>query len=458
MRNTKTVDRVELVAASGNMQEAIQDALLSAKEVILLSGIYETGPLEIPSSTTLIIKKDATLKFIPDFDLYTPVYSRWEGVKCWCMHPCLLIENATDARVVGEGTIDGSGEVWWKESIDKRSHKDGRPSLTIEKRLASMNPGFLSQPSGGGGRQTQFLRPPLIQILDSEFVYLKGITVTNSPFWTIHPLFSRFVNIENVHVKNPYDAPNTDGIDIESCSNVCVSDCIVDVGDDGIALKSGSGPDGIADGIPAKDITIRGCTVKAAHGGAVIGSETAGGIKNLLVEDCVFDGTDRGVRIKTRRGRGGDIANLHFVNITMKDNLCPFVINTYYKCGADSMEPFSLDSLPVTSETPTISSIKIEKCTATGCKSSAGMIVGLPEMPVDGLVIKDCSFEVAKDANRRVDESDMYWGLPTPESRGFRIRNAKGLVTENFNVICDGDKIIIEDGVEIRKDSGFFLP
>lgn len=450
MSEIKTLDILRIKPMEGNMQSVLQDAFNCSRHVVLEAGVFTTGPLDVPSDTIVELTKDATLKFIPDFDIYPPVFTRWEGVKCWCMHPCLWLNGAKNVVITGEGTIDGSGEPWWVECDEKRFHNENRPVLPVEKRFEAMNPDYLNQPGGGGGRQTQFLRPALLQIKHSENVRVENVTITNSPFWTIHPLFSKNLVISSVHICNPYTAPNTDGIDIESCDNVLVENSIVDVGDDGIALKSGSGIDGIEDGIPASNVTIKGCTVKAAHGGAVIGSETAGGINNIHVEDCFFDGTDRGVRIKTRRGRGGSIHDLYFKNLRIKDNLCPFVINMYYKCGGNDESLFSLDPQPITSETPEVFNVFIEGCHATGSKSSAGMIVGLPERLIDNVSIKDCTFEVAVDADRRIDESDMYRGIPTPSSRGFRIRNAHNLKLDNLNVVCVGEKIIIEDNVDFE--------
>ena len=247
---------------------------------------------------------------------------------------------------------------------------------------------------------------------------------------------------------NPYEAPNTDGIDIESCSHVSVTDCDVFVGDDGIAIKSGSGEDGIKDNVPANDILIKNCTVKSAHGGAVIGSETAAEISGITVDNCVFDGTDRGIRIKTRRGRGGLIHDLIFRNITMKENLCPFVINMYYRCGADDDALFSLDKLPVDKSTPVIHSITIENCHGYSSKASAGMAVGLPEMPIRNVTIRNSSFAVDSGTDADVDTSDMYQGLPTPPSRGFRLRNIE-VTLENVTIECDGEKIIKEEGTAL---------
>ena len=427
-----------------DIAESLMAALKTEKEVILREGVYMSSPLDIPSSSRLVLDKGAVLTFIPDFSIYEPVFTRWEGVRCWCMHPCLFINEAEDVVIEGEGTIDGSGEKWWKECLKKKGKGRG-PETGIEKRFEALNPDYRSQPGGGGGREFQFMRPPLIQIKDSRNVTIKGVTIQNSPFWTIHPLFSEDIRLEGLRITNPYEAPNTDGIDIESCRHVTVVDSDVFVGDDGIAIKSGSGEDGIRDNAPACDILIKNCTVKAAHGGAVIGSETAAEISGVVVDGCLFDGTDRGIRIKTRRGRGGLIHDLSFRNITMKDNLCPFVINMYYKCGTDDDTLFSLDKLPVDKSTPVIHSIAIEGCHGTGSKASAGMAVGLPEMPIRNVSIRNSSFAVDRDTTADVNTSDMYRGLPTPLSRGFRLRNIE-VKLENVSIDCEGEKIIEEEG------------
>jgi polygalacturonase len=219
-------------------------------------------------------------------------------------------------------------------------------------------------------------------------------------------------------------------MDIDSCTAVLIENCRVAVGDDGIALKSGSGEDGVRAGKPTADVTVRGCTVEDGHGGIVIGSETAAGIAGVLAEDCVFKGTDRGIRIKTRRGRGGEIRDLEFRNLVMENNLCPLSVNMYYRCGAESEEGkpgglFSLNPLPVNTLTPSIKNIRISGVTARNCRASAGFIAGLPEAPVENLEIRDCEFSVLEESGISPDESDMYLGIPPAAGKGFRVLNVK---------------------------------
>ena len=257
----------------------------------------------------------------------------------------------------------------------------------------------------------------------------------NSPFWTLHPVFCTNLTINGVNVTNPHDAPNTDGIDIDSCEDVFIENCNVSVGDDGIALKSGSGEDGIKAAKPTRNVIIRGCTVGAGHGGIVIGSETAAGISNVLAENCIFKDTDRGIRIKTRRGRGGKIENLEFKNLTMENNLCPLTINMYYRCGARlEDEFFSLDPLPVNDATPSIKNIVISDIKAAGCRASAGFIVGLPESPIENINLINCEFTTNEDSGISPNESEMYLGLPNVTEKSIRLVNVKNTKFDNVNV------------------------
>jgi polygalacturonase len=404
--------------------------------LIVGPGLWRTGPIDIRSRTSLELEEGAVLSFIPDPELYRPVRSRWEGIECHAMHPCIFASGATGIRLTGSGRIDGNGSVWWELFRRKRAAKQKLPELPIERELAALNPGYLNHPGGGGGREIQFLRPSCVQFFDCTDVTIEGITISNSPFWTVHPVYCDGLKLSRLFIKNPPDAPNTDGIDIDSCRNVEIVDCHVSVGDDGIALKSGSGPDGIRANKPTEFVTVRNCVVEDAHGGVVIGSETAAGVRDVLVERCVFRGTDRGIRIKTRRGRGGKIANLEFRDLTIEGCLCPVAINMYYRCGAspDDKSLFSASALPVTATTPSIDGVRVSRVRATGCRASAGFIAGLPESPVEHLAVEDCSFSTEEASGVSPDESDMFAGLPSVEEKSIRVLNARDPVFRNVTV------------------------
>ena len=400
-------------------------------------GVWSTGPVELFSGCTLVLAEGAVVSFIPEPARYRPVPSRWEGIECHAMHPCVFASGQHDVAVIGRGCIDGNGGVWWRLFREKQLAAQDGPVSDIEKALAMLNQGYDGQPGGGGGRATQFLRPPAIQFYNCRNVTIQDITVRNSPFWTIHPVYCENLEISGVTITNPQDAPNTDGIDIDSCTGVLVQDCVISVGDDGIALKSGSGADGLRVNRPTRDVTVRNCTVGAGHGGIVIGSETAGGIQQVLTEECRFIGTDRGIRIKSRRGRGGKIADLVFRNIVMEDNLCPVTINMYYRCGAspDDSQLFSLTPQPLDSGTPSIGNIQISGVYATGCRASAGFIAGLPEVPVENLTIEDSVFCTNEQSGVKADESEMCLGIPVVGVKSFRVLNTREPRFRNVQVI-----------------------
>lgn len=403
--------------------------------VVVPKGNYTVGPISVPAHTHLIFEEGAVLNFVDDFDAYPPVYTRWEGVLCWAMHACMLVKDAQDVVIEGPGTLDGHGEKWW-DHVWSWKHKgySGKPTLPIEKRLAELNPDYTSQPGGGGGRPCQFLRPPLLQILNCSNVRIDGLTLTRSPFWTVHPICVTNLQLFNLVIRNPYDSPNTDGLDIESCVNVDVRGCDINVGDDGIAIKCGSGLD-MMDKQRSENINCEDCIIRNAHGGFVIGSETASGVKGASVKNCKFLGTDRGIRIKTRRGRGGHVQDIECSDIYMDDVICPISINMYYCCGSNDPILFSLEKQPLKEDTPVIKNVLIQRINAVNCRSAAAFIAGLPEMPLSNVVIKDSSFIVKDDVEQDL-EAEMCAGIPKSDYRGIRVLNAD-VKFDNVNVNVD---------------------
>jgi polygalacturonase len=406
-------------------------------------GVWRTGPFELFSHTTLLLDEGAVISFIPEPPRYPPVWTRWEGIECYAMHPCVFATGREDIAVTGKGAIDGNGQYWWDMVRKKNSGNQQRPQSPEELALAALNQGYDNQPSGGGGRKRQFLRPPLVQFHNCSKIRLEGITLRNSPFWTLHPLYSIGVVISNLVISNPQDAPNTDGIDIDSCENVLIENCHDTVGDDGIVLKSGSGEDGIRAGKPCRRVTVRNCKIESGHGGIVIGSETAAGISEVLAENCLFSGTDRGIRIKTRRSRGGAIRDLEFRKLTMENNLCPLAINMFYRCGAGIEDGyFSTEALPVDAATPSIRNIRISDIKATGCRASAGFIAGLPESPVENISVRRCEFSTDENSGVSPDESDMFLGLPSVTEKGIRLLNVKNVEFTDVNVIGPAEAFV----------------
>lgn len=424
--------------------------------VRLSGGRFRSGPLELKSGVELCLEAGAVLSFIPEFERYVPVRSRWEGVECWAMHPLVYAFGAERIALTGRGVLDGCGRPWWDAYRAARAEGRKCPATEVERRLAALNPEYPRQPSGGGGRELQFLRPPLVQFVSCTQVVLRDLTLTDSPFWNTHLVYCSDIEVTGVRFRNPYDGPNTDGLNLDSCARALVSGCEFDVGDDCLGLKSGAGEDGLRVGRPTEDVTIRDCVLQGGHGGVVVGSETAGGVRRVRVSSCSFLSTDRGLRIKTRRGRGGTIEDLELSDCRMENVLCPVVVNCYYGCGGREEEAalFSLAPEAVAATTPAVRNIRIRRLQAEGCRAAAAFLVGLPERPVEELELEDCRFTLSEGGAVSPDQAAMSRGLPAAEGRGIRLRNARGVRMRSVEVRFPEESgenttpVLVETGVE----------
>lgn len=413
--------------------QAAVDAVAAAGggEVIVPAGLHRTGPVSLVSNLTLTLEEDAVVLFDDDPMRFPPVWTRWEGVECWAMHPLLYAADVRHVTIRGTGVLDGNGSAWWSRFREIEASDQQVPIHPDELRLAALNPDHRSRPGGGARPQTQFLRPPLVQFWRSAHVTVEGVTLRNSPFWTLHTVYSSDIRISGVTIENPADAINTDAIDIDSCQRVLIESCLLDVGDDGVTLKSGSGPDGVRAGVPTTDVTVRDCTILASHGGIAIGSETAGGIEDVTVEGCRFVGTQRGIRLKTRRTRGGTVRNLTIRDLEMDGVWCPIVIGMYFQPGIDPSDPayasvMSTEPQPVTDTTPHIDGVRIDRVRATNVRSSAAFVVGLPEAPITDVTISHFTYSLAPETELLATSStEATGGLFHDEDRGIKVINAE---------------------------------
>jgi polygalacturonase len=398
--------------------------------VFIPSGVYLTGTLWMRSNITLHLDAGAKLLGVPDVSAFPIWVSQWEGTATPTHAALICGENLENIAITGRGTIDGGGLMWWKLFKDKKlSH----------------------------------VRPRLIRVVNCRNVLIDGITLTNSAFWTLNPVACDNVTISRVTVKNPPDSPNTDGINPDSCSNVRISDCYIDVGDDCVTIKSGSEEDGRATLRASENITITNCTMLHGHGGVVIGSETSGCIRNVVISNCVFCGTDRGIRLKSRRGRGGVVEDVRVDNLIMDEVLCPLVINLFYFCGAeDSTAVHDRSARPVDSGTPRIRRLRFSNISARRVKYAAAFLLGLPEMFVEDVIFDGIS--VYLDPSNTVGGSPaMAVGVTDMSRAGFMIKNARMVKLRNIDVhnqlgpavsIGDADDVAINDLCAVREDQG----
>lgn len=355
------------------------------------SGNYLTGSIKMKSNITIELEAGATLLFSDNFDDYLPFTDmRYEGVMMKSFSPLIYAVDAENITIKGEGTLDGQGKEWWTEFFrilvdlkdngvrDLNKYQPMWDKANDTKALyAETNSDYV------GTLQRRFFRPPFIQPVRCKNVRIEGVKIINSPFWTVNPEFCNNVTVKGVTILNPH-SPNTDGINPESCSNVHISDCHISVGDDCITIKSGRDLQGRRLGVPCENITITNCTMLSGHGGVVIGSEMSGSVRKVTISNCVFDGTERGIRLKSTRGRGGVVEAIRVSNIVMSNiKKEAIVLDLMYS---------NMPAEEVSERTPVFRNIHISGLTGVNVKTPI-KVRGLDESPITDLTFRDINME-----------------------------------------------------------------
>lgn len=362
------------------INETIQKASQAGGGTIYFpAGTYRTGAITLQSNITLQIEAGATLSFSTDFEDYLPFREiRWEGIFMKTFSPLIYAKGVENIAIKGEGTLEGNGKAWWEE-VKKQQYKVwGDGEIKKPNRLQQMwldqNADLQVESYYEKSLQHRFFRPPFIQFLECNHIVIEGVTILNSPFWTINPVGCDDLVVHGVKITNPDDGWNTDGINPSSCSNVRISDCFISVGDDCITIKSGRDFDGRKYAKPCENITVTNCIMLAGHGGVVIGSEMSGGVRNVTISNCVFNGTDAGIRLKASRGRGGVVESIRVDNIVMRNiSKNAFIFNLFYD-KTSKVEA-------VTERTPVFRNVHISNVTGIDVKK-VGFITGIEEMPI----------------------------------------------------------------------------
>jgi polygalacturonase len=365
------------------IQKAIDKCAENGGGTILLSkGVYLSGPLFLKSRTTLKIDDEATL-------LATTDPKSYEGTNYKRNTLSLIMgdrdKSINDVVITGNGKIDGQGAIWWKRF----------------------------QESGN-----KLERPRLIYIGYCKNLKIENVTMINSPSFHIVPLMCSDVTVDNVKITSSRISPNTDGIDPSRSKNIRISNCTIDTGDDDIAIKSDKPKEG-TELTPCENIEISNCTILSGHG-ISIGSETFSGVKNMVVKNVVFRGTTNGIRIKSLQGRGGEIHNITYSDITMSSVSLPIIISFTYsdKNKNDSKDKIQ-EGMPSLQDVSFIN-MKIKYA------SNAGSLIGLPDS-----MLENIKFE-------NVDISS---------NTGMTIKNAKNIEFKNVVINIKNGKQLATDNV-----------
>ena len=360
-------------------------------------GVWLTGPIKLQSNIDLHLENGAIILFSGDIRLYPVIETVYEGGKRMRSMSPITGTGLTNVSITGHGVIDGNGACW-------RPLKKEKVTESQWKKITGDGGVFPRPTMWYPSEERVNTRPVMVHLENCKNVLLQGVIFQNSPAWNIHPLMCENIILDNVLARNPSYAQNGDALDLESCKNALIVNSKFDAGDDGICIKSGKDADGRRRGIPCENVVVDGCTVFAGHGGFVVGSEMSGGVKNILVENCQFLGTDVGLRFKSTRGRGGIVENININNVTMTDiKTDAITFNMYYggksvaEMLADGDNPDNTTKVPVTEETPIFRNINIKNivCNDAG---RAMEFNGLPEMPIDGISLENVMIQAKKDA------------------------------------------------------------
>jgi polygalacturonase len=423
------------------IQKAIDACAQKGAGVVYIPfGNYLTGAITLKSNLILRIEAGATILASTDPEDYPLIPNPWQPEN---RQPAALIngEGLENVTITGRGTIEGQGKLSYYLGPERTGPVEG--DLWGHHASQKYDTGYFGGkvvPSGDaywGPRKTnqgsaansrQYAHPRLIKLVRCTNAVVEGLTLRNSPSWTVNPVFCERVALRGLTIDNPMDSTSTDAIDLESCRDVHISDSTLGAGDDLVTIKSGSEPAGLRVNKPCENITVANCTMLHGHGAIVIGSETSGGVRNVSVSNCVFRGTDRGFRLKTQRGRGGVVDGLVASNIIMEDVIEPFGITLYYsgRGGIDKPEP-------VNQGTPVWRNLSFQNIIARGART-AGYLLGLPESPFNGVTFSDVRVSAKDGFSCRWAKDVAFHNvrIDTEEGSALTARDTEGLEIDGF--------------------------
>ena len=385
--------------------------------IVFEKGDYYTGPLNIRSNTYLYLEKDACLigsKERSDYPIIraynedkSAVNASWEGEPNDAFMSLITSFDSENIMILGEGTINGNADKadWWVDPLVKRGAWRG-------------NNVFVNR---------------------CKNVSFVGLNIINSPSWNLHPFYSKDLDFIDLTLRSIPTSPNTDGFDPESCKNTRLLGTRIYVGDDCVAIKSGKKI--MADDFycPTEDLVIRNCFMGDGHGGVVFGSESSCGIRNVEVSRCIFKNTDRGLRIKTKRGRGNksNIENISFDNILMDGVMSCLVVNMYYYLSRDAYDPYAdtKEYVEPDERTPHIGTFNFKNLNCLNTKVCAGYFYGLPESKIDKIILDHINVTFDKTFTKQVAPA-MIYDCEKLNNAGFCFYNVKEVETNE--VLIEG--------------------
>lgn len=285
------------------IQKTIDTCAASGGGTVVFSpGTYMTGSVFLKDNVNLRVDKGVVIKGVQDDSAYKQVFTRVAGIETEWPAALINAHNVSNVRIYGEGTIDGSGSMWWDRYWKMREEYTPKGLRWVV--------------------DYDCKRPRLILIYKSSNVSIEGLTLKEPGFWTVHICYCTNVLVDGLTIKANLEGkygPSSDGIDIDSSTNVLVQNCDIDCNDDNFCLKAGRDADGLRVNKPTQNVIIHDCIARAGHGMFTCGSETSGGIHNVEVYNIKAYGTRVGIRFKSTQTRGGTVRDIHIHDVEMKD-------------------------------------------------------------------------------------------------------------------------------------------
>jgi len=423
--------------------------------VVVPPGLWLTGPIRMESRVDLEVERGAVINFTKDHTQY-PVISMSPSGSGLVIASPIYGYGLTDVAITGGGIIDGGGETWrpvkkakataeqWKALNASGGVVTNDGSVWWPTRQAAEGEAYLKGLHGKKSGVTpedllaarDYLRPYMVYLINCKNVFLKDVTLRNSPKFVFYPNSCTNVRLDHVNIFNEWWAQNGDGIDISRCKNVLVYDCTVSAGDDGICMKSSGGsPGDTAAGL--QNVVIAKCVVYHAHGGFVIGSNTDGGMRNIWVRDCDYIGTDEGVRVKSNYGRGGLVTDIYVDHIYMKDIANAAIsFDTYYEDMPAGKTKSTLGDVRP-DKIPDFTGFHFDHIYCDGAKTAV-FIRGLPEQPVSDL---------------------EFSNMVISSGRGFDAIQARDIRMDHVRILTPASPVFVLDHVrEFSVRHGYMPP
>ncbi len=369
--------------ADGDCTAAIRAAITACHDagggrVLVPAGDWPCGAVHLKSHVELHLAEGATLKFSRDPAAYLPlVVTSWEGSDLLNYSSLVYAFEAENIAITGKGSLDGQADEahWWDWDKKLRALGKAAARLTLHRMNDEGVP--VQQRRFGEGC---FLRPNLITLLRCRNVLIEDVTLLRSPMWHMHPMECENVTIRGVTCES--EGPNTDGCDPDSCDHVLIEDCSFNTGNDCIAIKSGRNDDGRRRALPSRNLVIRRCRMHDGHGGITLGSEIAGGVAHVFVEDCFMDSPNLryALRFKNNARRGGQIEHVYARRLRIGQvYLSVLRIDFHYEEGPDGLHMPSARHVM-------LEDLRCEKC------PRVAEIHGFANAVIGAVMLKDCHF------------------------------------------------------------------